>query len=515
MEKKTGRLLSLILAAALSLTLAACGDEKNQEESSEESSVAATQADKEEPEEEKPEEPEEEPADSEPTPEEEAPAAEGKSAAEIIDEVAVGEVKSAALKEVGKLEGDDVEHYGEFLYKSISDDEIRCLDYTGKELLDGKVVYVEKLNGMDLYVYYTEAEGDMSYCGLMDAEGNVVLGTDAKVGTFEEVDGRFIKAYLPEAVTESRDDAIYYATNRQFSIDVGDDDVMYSGTVKLYDTKENKFLESSAAKYDPNYRVGDELIFFYDDDYNTIAFTADDKSVDVGDKTVVGDFITEYTDGRTVVYDKDMKKLFDIEYTISELAGTHDFYAIYDSESGLRGIMHKSGTVMVEPKYNSVTYVADGVFSYNYDDYSKQGLFYVDGTEITKDDYKYVSATGIPGFYSVCTQDGKYQPIDMEGNVLVDDQEYGFTEGSYIKSSDSDEYAYFVVGKKDASLKLKYSGSYLGNQLLDGGSNNAIYDLVTGEALMEGFDKSYEAYGYVYIVKDGETTIYKVEKAAE
>ena len=512
MESKNRRLLALAFAAVMSLSMSSCGDKSSNEDTTEENTTAATQAETEEATEADTEEATEEETTeaTEAATEEEEPAADAKPLSEILAEIPKAEAKSASLKEVGKLEGEDIEDYAPFLYKEISEEEIQCLDYTGKPLLDGKVDYIDDLGNTGLYVYYVVPDGDISYCGLMDAEGNIILSADEKVGTFDAVDDRFVKAYLPEAVTTDRDNAIYYSTSRMFSVDVGEDDVMYSGTVKLYDTKEHKFLENTAQKSDPNYKIGNDIITFYDDNSKTVAVTTDDKLIDVEGKSVVGDLITEYSSGKTVVYDKDMKKLFTTDYSISEMTDTHEYYSIYDSESGKRGVIHKSGTVMIEPKYGSISYLSDGVFSYYFDDYDKQGLLYADGTELTKDDYKSLSATGIPGYFNASTQDSKYTLLDAEGNEVIKDADYRFNEGNYFASNG--DYEYFIINSGE-SLKMASSGDYYGNNLIGSRKDNAIFDLVTGEKVLEGFERSYQAYGYIYAVKDGETTIYQVETA--
>ena len=73
-----------------------------------------------------------------------------------------------------------------------------------------------------------------------------------------------------------------------------------------------------------------------------------------------------------------------------------------------------------------------------------------------------------------------------------------------------DGYSYFVINKKDEPLKLESSGSYFGNHLLYSSKDKAIFDLVTGDKVLEGFDMAYQAYGYIYVVKGNETTIYQV-----
>ena len=501
MKKKSIVLFSLLFAAALTVT--SCGKEPIVDEKPEENSTAVTEEAEET---EETEEVTEAVSETEAVTEAEEPAADAKPLSEILAEIEKPEVKSVSLKEVGKL-GDGIDHYGEFLYKKVSDEEIQCLDFKGNPLLEGKVTYVEKLGDTGLFAYYTVPENDITYGGLMEADGTVVLGTDAKVGTFEKVNERYVKAYLPEAVTTNKDEAIYFATSRQFALDVKDGDVLYTGTVKLYDTKEHKFLENTAQKFDPNYSVGSEIITFSDKDHNKIAVSADDKLIDIEGKTVVGDLITEYKDSKTTVYDKDMKKLFTTEYSLSDDSESDDFYSFYDGTN--RGIIHKSGTVVIDAKYKYVSYLGDGVFSYEHDDLNKKGLVSADGKELTKEEYKSFRPAGVPGYFSAKTQDDKNALIDTEGNVILSGQESSFTEDSYFSSTDG--YSYFVANKKDAPLKLETSGSYFGNHLLYNSNEKAIYDLVSGDKVLEGFDKAYQAYGYIYVVNGSETTIYEAE----
>ncbi|MBR3023144.1 MAG: hypothetical protein IKH71_01685 [Oscillospiraceae bacterium] len=164
---------------------------------------------------------------------------------------------------------------------------------------------------------------------------------------------------------------------------------------------------------------------------------------------------------------------------------------------------------MIDAKYKFVSYVGDGVFSFEHDDINKKGLVSADGKELTKEEYKSFRPAGFPGYISAKTQDDKNALIDTEGNVILSGQESSFTEDSYFSSTDG--YSYFVANKKDAPLKLETSGSYFGNHLLYNSNEKAIYDLVSGDKVLEGFDKAYQAYGYIYVVNGSETTIYEAE----
>lgn len=515
MKEQKFRKLAVLLAALMSVGLASCGDsDSSSEKESKASDEAVSSAAAE----------ESTPANDESTAggdvttaptdsseAEELVTAATKSPAEVIAEIPAAEVKSAKLTEVGKFKAEDVSFYGDFLYKEISDDDIEVLDYTGKTFSDKNAVYVDKLGDTGLYAYQIDGS-DILYAGLMDAEGNIIFDASEKVGVLDEIDDRFIKAYIPDKVTTDKSEAIYYATNRQFSVDVGSDDIMYTGTVKIYDTLNKKFLESSAQTIDPNYNVHGDIITFYDADSNEVAISAEtDEVLDLGNMDPIGkSLLAEYKDGKYYCYDHSKNLLFVTPYNVSEIDGSSDFVSITDPETSKRGIMHSSGAVMVEPRYKAVNQISADLFSYYNDDFTLQGIVKLDGSEIGSGQYKSVMDINIPGYLSVSNQDGKYSLIDLEGKEIIGGQDYGFNEDCYVK--DGDTYKHLVISKGEFSLETETSGEYLGNYLLNDYKSGNVYDLVTGEKIFEGVKKAYSAYGYIYVLDGEEYTVYKVEQ---
>ena len=516
MKENKFRKLAVVLAAVLSVGLASCGGSDSskadtESKASEDTSSAAAAADSSTAGAEESTEDVSVPAEDSSAAEEIVTAA-TKAPAEILAENPAAEAKSASLKEIGKLKSDDgIVFYGDFLYKMKGEDEVEVLDYQGKPLSDKNAGYVDKLGNTGLFAYQIEGS-DIMYEGIIDAEGNVIVDGSAKVGMFDEIDSRYLKAYIPDKVTTNKDEAIYYATNRQFSTDVKDEDTMYTGTVKVYDTVNRKFLESTAENFDPHYTINGDIITFYDHDDNNVAVSVEsDSKLDLGSKQLIGrGLINEYKDGKNYYSDHSGNLLFVTEDSVSALDQDSQFYTVTDHETNLKGIIHENGTVMVEPKYKTISYLNDEYFSYYNEDFSKQGLLKIDGTEVTPEQYKSILDIGTPGYFSVKGQDDKYALIDGTGKEIVKGSDSGFSEGSYIK--DGDSYKFLVISKGDTSLKLETSGNYLKNYLLYDSKGKTLYDLVTGEKVIENAEKVYSAYNYLYVLKDKEYTIYQVEK---
>lgn len=369
---------------------------------------------------------------------------------------------------------------------------------------------VSKLGDTGLYEFNKDGGDGITYSGLMDAEGNIVLGADQGVGMFSEIDSRFLKAYCPEGKTTNEDEAIYYVTENQFSLQPGENDIFLKGTVKVYDTKENKFLENTAQTSDPHYSVNGDIISFYDDDSNIIYVSADDKVLDMGDKYIAGEkFLTERSDDKYVVYDHEFNELFKTNYSVYDLDNTAYYYKIDDSESNKKGVMSAMGRTIIEPKYDDIYGVNENYFEYSNSDL--RGLLKADGTEITDEKYQYINYVG-PGYFKGTTETGD-ELFDATGKIIYreeteDDMLFTLDEAPYAKIGD--DYCYLVYSKGEMSLKLPSSGNYFGDFILYSYNNKALYDIVTGEVLLDGFDKAYRAYDCIYTLKGKEITVYSI-----
>ena len=119
-----------------------------------------------------------------------------------------------------------------------------------------------------------------------------------------------------------------------------------------------------------------------------------------------------------------------------------------------------------------------------------------------------------PGYFRAKrSSDGVSVLLDKTGKTIFEetdtDKLYALDENTpYIQKGD--EYYYLVLSTGEFSLKVPSYGEYFGKGVLYiyDRENPAIYDVVTGEKLLDGFEHAYTAYGYVY---GDEITIYKVD----
>ena len=513
---KNSKTLAVLLAALMAVSITACSNGDDSESEAEKTTTKATTttaADE--------TEPEEKPAEEEPTSAEEEPEEKDSdiTASEDIQfdpaDFKNDELKTAQLKEVAKFSSKDISFLGDdkdcMLYSAVDDKSVICYNYKGEKLADGNVFNVERLNDTDIYTYSIEKDG-MIYSGLIDKEGNIIQAADNGVGMYSSLNDHFVIAFFPEGETKNEDEAIYYVTANQFSYKVQDGDVLYKGKVKVYDLESKKYLENTTVTESPNYYANGDLVSFHDKDNNIVYVNSEDKVVDLGyDYSTVGnDMLVGYTDDGVVVYDHELKPLFTSKYLVSDLTDSDDFFQLTDPDTNKKGIMYKNGAIVLEPKYGYIEYAGNGFFAYTNGDYgSKVGLLALDGTEVTKEDYKYVRGFGIPGFFNATKEDGKVDIIDETGKVIVADQDYGFSDfASYVK--DSDNYNYMVWEKKEPALKLT-SGTYLGHNMVYSYKEKTLFDQVTGNKLVEDVDKAHVAFGYLIITKGDESTVYSIE----
>ncbi|GEM_PF-2016472 len=456
---------------------------------------------------------------------------------EIKADVATGEIKSPVLKEVCSFEvpsdhGFLSDYYSQnddiLSLRSSSENHLGFYDYRGEPLLGGEVENVTKFEYSNYFVCSKSVDDDKSVVCLIDAQANVIVPFSDGAGAIKEIPGtdRFVEVYFLDRITENQEESVYSGL-KWYDNTLGL--AYYTGTVKVFDIKTGKYLEKTLATRAPYYGVFDDLITNvreYDSNKELIYVTASDDTVhEMGAHySLSGDKLLLYRDyeaGITQAYDHDMNLLFTTPYELQ--AYTSDFYIIKDKKSELKGIVHYSGLVILEPKYKDVRYLDDGNFAFQSEDLT-WGIANIEGKEMVPATYKNISFSGIPGYYvgrktESFTTD--MDIIDRNGNVVKSDADFRVDSAflnhvlpyqNYLGYYDYDtgRTSYFVVNDQDLTLEIPGTFTYFGGYILYSLDDSTLYDLVTGEKLAEGFDSAMSAYGYVYILKDYVMTVYEV-----
>ncbi|MCR5742297.1 MAG: WG repeat-containing protein [Lachnospiraceae bacterium] len=445
---------------------------------------------------------------------------------EIKAQIVVDDKISPVLTEVGTFElpKDDYDYlnlsfYDDLMYITTRTDHgLYYVDYNGNRLFDCETTFMKKMEYSN-YFTYSVADGEFGYVGLLDPELNVVLSTDEGINHIEECDdGRFIECYYYDHKTEDKTEAVYDSY-----------DGAYVGTRKIYDMQERKFLDFTETNRSYRYKpIGDIIISFekYDTDNTYVCYRLDGSSFEVNryDRFVTNDLIACNRDGVTTVYDHDMNVVFTTSYDVEGFGNTSEFCLIRDGYSGPYGVIHRSGTVIIEPKYDEIIYLENGLFSFKNSETYTYGVVNMDGVELLDDIYKWITCFNFPGYYCVRDADDNrfiynedFELVNQHTNFMIDEWTFTYYLPYYMYahyySSEEDMGHFFCLKDEDFTITANSTTSFGANILYDG-MGRRLVNLVTGDVLAEGFDQALASYGYVYIVKDHIVTTYKVSLEA-
>lgn len=449
------------------------------------------------------------------------------SVTEIRAEVTSGSYLPARLTEVCQIPTPEGRNkyfsYEDYLSMEDSSDKLLYYcDYKGEKLLGGRdIQYIEKLKYSKYFVYTTPAVDGETHCGLFDAQGNELISADDGVSLIVEFieNDRYVCVYYFDGKTDNEDEAVHTSAT------IG----LHTGTAKVYDLKNRKFLESTTTKSRPAYHAYGEILYDYtvsQEKGQFVYVTADDDQLHeidsrytpVGDKLFV---VHDYANDTIEAYDHDLNLLFTSPYDVRPMNNTSDFYTIevpFTSDSPL-GVIHYSGTMIAEPKYKRVFYLTGELFAYTKDN-NNYGLMNVAGEEITEQIYESINSTGVLGYIAATYQDGSKDLLDENGQPVIQHGHFNNNSSlnhSYLPHSSFIYYfdntanaaSFFIVNAQDLILTDIKAYDYFGGFILYDMGNKVLYDLATGSVLSEGFTKAFSAYGYIYIEKDGVTTAYE------
>ncbi len=354
---------------------------------------------------------------------------------------------------------------------------------------------------------------DINSTGLFTKDGEELIPCEAAIiewvanRTGTEA-GRFLKVIYGTGETENKDECFFYSTDEMFSITVGENDTMYTGYAKIYDTVTRSF-------------VGD--IQSTNPYMNAIR--------ECGAAVAVED-----TERNVTLYDATGKELLKTEKS----QGIGNGYMLtYDA--GQYSVIDDTGAV----RYTTEEYLYDLESSSGYLNQNQNSNYVVvdkDGKQILPDMYKMVQSENA-GYFIVQAVTGEYQVLDPTGKVLAQNTDYfGQICPGYFYTKVNDKYsligpdgviveglessAYhllamkdqdvFVLKDKDFTLHLdKTYANTLADGLISASSdeNNkvGVFEVFTGTQLLDYEYRTVEVSGeYLYALKDDTWEVYKI-----
>ncbi|MBQ6381233.1 MAG: hypothetical protein IJJ41_06520 [Clostridia bacterium] len=354
--------------------------------------------------------------------------------------------------------------------------------------------------------------------GLTDVSGKELI--PQKYAFIKVLDERYAEVLTASALTDSKDDCIFYLHEGYVSFSPSDDDIMFKGTWELFDIKAGDFVPGVSGTIATNITTYGSFVRYHGDDgeYHFV----DSKGQPVSDSwEVLSDGSYYVKDGTTAtMYDPQGNKLFsfnpDTDY--NPQAPESDYYVARKSTEGSTtyACIDQKGKIISKEFEESFT--ASGK------------LILLEGCV-----YNFKGEKLIDGDYSTLRQDETFtsvyylsssnheKVIDENGKVILSDDDGAELEASYYVAykEANEERTYYCVNKQAFTI----SGSYATAEWLieqkaggDDYSNYNLVDTLSGNAIIKGyvsFAAQRDANGLLYVyaknANSGTYDIYTVE----
>ena len=479
---KKSKLLAIILAALMVLSMfAACGKKETPDAPGEPDTQAAQQQ----------EEKQEEDAEAEEQEEEPVEKGEDQSESSNFSASKLGSFEAASYFtpcKGGMTYQDDEEKYGIVSLDGshVTEPEYVICKSAGEYFTVSKSIPTDE-NDFDA----------LNSCGLVDSKGNTVIPME--YASIDILNERYAKVVKVTEITDNKDDALVYYTDSMFSFSPDEDDILFKGTWNIYDLKNNKVLDGISGTKGYTMSAKGDYVSYITDDETRHTVNADGQELNE-DATLLENGCYVMRDEGTV-YNSDGSKLFDYnteKHVPNGCEGDY-FYASYYVDDGSKYVLMDNKGEVVSAEFDSfITLCGELIECDNV-------LYDFDGNEIC-DECEYVYCDKALGqYYLVKKGEEAYTVIDKQGTELA-----SFVTGddSYISSTDflankkiDDGYGYYSY--KDKDYTFKSSPASVGTWLVsvDEGDTKAIYDTLSGDKVLDGYNyySSIETEDGVYV----------------
>lgn len=398
------------------------------------------------------------------------------------------------------LEGDySIDNYsGVYDYHS-QDKTYEAYNYLGvntTEKIYSMITHIE--NG--LYAV-TEVSDNINSTGLLNLEGDLLIPTEAgKIKKLNNTERYLAVSYAQETTTEE-----YKAVLKD------ENNISYSGYIRLYDIVEKKFLDNipEIKKMSDVEACGDSVLIKTDagwslyDSSGQLLLEFATGYVSCGNGIFVHSYDTD-DDGGTNRYD-----VYDSNSTLTY---SEEEYSIFPIGKYLQAnkdeetvLLDSSGNVL-----NSDGFDFYGAYDSHYiDAYNKNrcGLLDLTGQEVLPDIFKYISHDTEYGFAGTTFSEYFFGP---EG-ILVEVKDSDYSDSSLLVR----EGKAFVINEQNFSLEVGDNYRLYGEGMVMVKAETTglygLYDIFTGQELLSSnYDYIDVSGDYVYAKKDDSYELYKV-----
>ena len=264
------------------------------------------------------------------------------------------------LEEVGRVSGkkDYKITYDSLLH--IDTDHFTFCDFKGNPVDDRNLMNMEYL-GWGLYSVTVQIDGEVNSTGLVNAEsGEVLIPFNAAIIEFPRSHTtterpRYVLVLTGTEQTENQDEALFFATDRQFAIMAQDGDVFYKGNLKIFDLETKQFvngLEYTQGTDSDFAQVGDNILVDLGD--KAVIYSPDGKEVytEKGSLYYNYKYMTDRIDSTNVILDANGSEVSKTEAILNVLDYNSEYFQQYKDSKYT--VINAAGTPVLNGEWSSI-----------------------------------------------------------------------------------------------------------------------------------------------------------------
>ena len=416
------------------------------------------------------------------------------------------------LEEVGRVSGKNEYRitYDSLLH--IENDHYTFCDYKGNPVDPRPVLNLDYL-GWGLYSVTLEVEGEVNSTGLVDAEGDVLIPFDAAIIEFPHDHPvterpRYVLVMTGTEITDKKEEALFFATDRMFAITANDEDVLYKGTLKVFDLETKQYvngLEYARGTDSDFAQIGDNILSDAGD--KTAVYSPDGKEIYVeqGSFSYNHKYMMDRIDLQTVIMDENAGQLYTTEAILNTVDYNSEYFTVYNN--GKNSVINCKGEPVLSTEFDYIYGETKNRFRVKNNGDANYSLVAQDGSAIASGPNMFdADPLGFQTF-----GENKNYSVVTPGNRIIEGLE---SDSEFLAFTKDDETSYLILNTGEFASCGDDDCDDVGKGVIaleNGEDKHKLVDVFTGNDL-SGFDYD-EADDlnddYLYVEEGDDIVIYK------
>ncbi len=335
-------------------------------------------------------------------------------------------------------------------------------------------------NNQKGFFIVADVSDNLNSCGLADENGVEIV--PCKYASVSLLNDKYAKAVTADKITNDKDSALVYSTDKMFSLSPSEGDTMYTGKWEIYDLEKKAALSGVSGTKPYRISAKGDFITFTDDSGKEHTKDGSGNEITDGRKLFSdGSYVLEIN-GNSAVFSNDGERLFNFDskdYSINSFDG---YYYEARTSGGKYKLISKDGE-FISPDFNSsLSYVTnDFVLCDNY-------IYKTDGTKAFQESFTSLKYDKTFKDAYCAYNSEKEIVFDKQGNILLQfkKDEDGYGDDNFYRYKKTDD-GHLYYNYKDKSYSLD---GYIDNNWFVKKNVGNVYDMYetrTGSKLIDSY----------------------------